>query len=147
MAQTLTALSAPSNPAVIADSKKQVGNMAALENLGRADLLTIAILGEVHTLYATRDYRTNHKQLITDAVGFWGAVSLLTLNDVTKQVLLAMASSMWNLGFKTDPVSGVNTTGISSDVNTVVAEGKDLRTLPEETLSRILLYLQVYLSV
>lgn len=147
MAQTLTALTALSNPVVKSDGGNLVANMAALDNLGRRDLIVVSILGLVHALYATKDYRTNHPQLIQDGIVLLGGVSNLDNNGESKQVLLELASIDWNYGFKTDPVSSSNTVGLSSDVSTIVKEGRDLRELPEQTLTRIRAMLRYRLQI
>jgi hypothetical protein len=76
------------------------------------------------------DYRTNHTQLIQDATTFWGGVSNIDDNGTSKTVLIIQASLAWDIGKEVDA-------SLSTDVNEVLNEGRDLRVLAEETLNRI----------
>lgn len=140
MAQTLTALPALSTPTTVPDSRTLVANMSALENLGRADLLTVMVLGLVHDISGTKDYRTNHPLLISDAASLFGAISLVNPSDLNRQVLLVWAVLCWNAGKVADAT-------LTTDVAALLLEGRDLRCLPEETLLQILFMLQYRLAL
>lgn len=135
MAQTLTLHVDPHTPVVHGDSAQLVANMSALENLGRADLLAVAIIGFVHAVSGTRDYRTNHRQLIQDAEVFMDGISNIQANNISRQMLLVFAAMAWDLGYQVD-------VGLTTDVATILNEVRDLRSLPEETLGRIMLFMQ-----
>ena len=135
MAQTLTVHVDPHTPVVHGDSAQLVANMSALENLGRADLLAVAIIGFVHAVSGTRDYRTNHRQLIQDAEVFMDGISNTQANNISRQMLLVFAAMAWDLGYQVD-------VGLTTDVATILNEVRDLRSLPEETLGRIMLFMQ-----
>lgn len=139
MAQTLVIHVDPHTPVVHGDSAILVGNMSALENLGRADLFAVAIIGFVHAVSGTRDYRNNHAQLIQDSEVFMDGISNIQANNISRQMLLAFAAMAWDIGYQTD-------VSITTDVATILNEVRDLRTLPEEILGRMMLYIQ-WLSV
>lgn len=132
--QTLVALPALSAPVVPTNRTTLFADITALDDLSRADLLTVAILGAVHSVTATVDYRLNHPQLIQDASVLFAGMSNLDLNGASRQGLALLAVFAWNAGYSNDVTIG-------TDVNAILLEGRDLRTLPEETLARILLRL------
>lgn len=145
--QVLQALPALSATVVQKDNKKMVSNMAALFNLGWADIKAITILGLLHALYATKDYRSNHPLLIQEATVLFGGISIMddgggSLNNSVLDAVFA-----WNLGYKTDPYAVGTPLGISTDVSVILKEGRDFRVLPEQTLNRIIFLLNYRLSL
>lgn len=139
--QTLTPLTAVSSPVVITDSNTLVANMSALDDLGRSQIKTVGIIGMIHALAQLgADYRTNHAQLIQDATTFMGGISLVDDNGATKTVVILQAVVAWGAGYVGDATT-------PTDVNDLLAEGRDLIALAEETLNRIYFFLFYSLSV
>ena len=141
MSQKLTPLTALSSPVKLTDSDTLVADMSALDNLGRSQIKTVGIIGMIHALSQIgTDYRANHAQLIQDATTFMGGISLVDDNGATKTVLILQAVVAWGAGYDADATT-------PTDVNALLAEGRDLIALSEETLNRIFFYLFYALSV
>lgn len=143
MAQTLTALVALHHPVVPADQTIPINNIAALEDLAPKQLLGVFILGSIHSMYLTVDYRTNHTQLIQDAMVISKGVSLIDMTDVSKVIWQLLAMSSWDSGYSADPRTIANPTGLSNDVNAILAEARDLIELPMEILLRVMFLLSL----
>jgi hypothetical protein len=139
--QTLSPLIAVSSPVVITDSNTLLGDMSALDNLGRSQIKTVGIIGMIRALAQIgSDYTADHAQLIQDATTFMGGISLVDDNGATKTVLILQAVLAWGAGYAADATT-------PTDVNDLLAEGRDLIALPEETLNRIYFFLFYVLSV
>lgn len=139
MAQTLTSLSQVTSPATLTMSNALAANMAALSDLGERDLKALTVIGLIHANYTTFDYRTNHAQLMADARKYLGGMSLINFHGTSYNALLIQAVLAWNVGLGVDGA-------LSTSVNTLLNEGRDLLALPAETLDRLILYLQAILS-
>ena len=99
--QILQVLPALSTPVKHSDNAAMISNMSALDDLGRADIKAIGIVGLIHmasSMPGSTDYRTNHTQLIQDATTFWGGVSNIDDNGTSKTVLIIQASLAWDIG-------------------------------------------------
>lgn len=139
MAQTLTALVAPTTSPIKQGStnvKTLIGDWAALNNLDDRMLKCIAILGRVHELYLSLDYRTNHKQLIQDAMVFFSGIP--NMND--RNYIQFQAAIDWNAGL-------IGDVGIGTSVLALVKEARDIANLSEDELNRILLLLRMQMAV
>ena len=137
MSQTLKAFTALSSPVVVTDSKTLVWDLAAVANLAPVQLKAINILGMIYSLAAVvgkTNYKTKHAQLIQDATSFMGGISLVDDGDKSQQVEALDAVVSWDVGFTTG-------SGLSADVNTLLAEARDLIALPAETLNRLYYFL------
>lgn len=143
MAQTLTALAALHHPVITADQIIPMNNISALDDLAPKQLLGVFILGSIHSMYLTVDYRNNHTQLVQDAMEISKGISLIDMTDVSKIIWQLLAMSSWDSGYSVDPKTIANPTGLSNDVNTILQEARDLIELPTEVLLRIMFLLSL----
>jgi hypothetical protein len=99
-------------------------------NLSSQDRKTLAILGLIYKLNNAggANYKTNHAGLIQDATVYTGGISQFSLEA-------AMAALDWNTGNVADVT-------LSTDVPTLMKEGRDLDDLPVQTLDRIIAFLR-----
>lgn len=116
--------------------------MSALMDLGRADLKAIAVVALTYAVNTAgdTDYRANHAALRRDAGILFGGTSNIDDNGSSFTVLLIQTVLAWQVAFDGDAT-------LSTDVNTLLNLARDLRSLPEETLNRILFFLQYMMSV
>lgn len=135
---TLASVAAPGATPISPNATAAQGfqaNYAKLDvpNISDRDRLTIAILGLIYELNAAggANYKTNHAGLIQDSVVFSGGIS--NLNQKT-----AEAANDWNAGVVADAT-------LSTDVPTLLAEGRDLDNLSELQLERVLAFLRAQL--
>lgn len=142
MARTLVALAEPTSPPTVAQRNGIAADMAALDGLGSASLKAIQIVCLIIVNNAAGDtnYTNNHTQLISDANVMFGGISIIDDTDASYNLKLIQTVLVWALA--KDTVAA--TTG---DVDTLLNTGRDFRTLPEETLNRIILFLQYMMSV
>lgn len=96
-------------------------------NLSLRDRLAIAIVGLTHYNNA---YKTTHPALIQDAMVFFGGIS------EKFDVAAMQAAIYWSAGKKVDAT-------LSTDVPTLLSEGRDFAALPEDQLWRIWLFMRM----
>jgi hypothetical protein len=129
MAITLTSQTAPTSP-VTPRSAAQVifdDNYAKLTALPMKQRLAITLLGVIHLVSGTVDYRTNHAQCIQDAKVFLAGLS------TPLDFWAAIAAYSWTAGKAVDA-------NLSADVSTLLAEAKDFNEQSEEELIREILF-------
>ena len=136
--QTLAVLAEPASPPTQAMSDAFVGEMAKLNNLGRSELKALAAVALTYAVNTAgdTDYRAAHPTLLRDALVFWGGVERLDDNGTSKPVILAQTVLAWQKAYDGD-------SSISTSVDALLILGRDFMALPEETLNRVLLFLQV----
>lgn len=132
---TLTQNTAPGATPVTRNSTSAItfaSNYYKLDepNLDVQDRKTIDILGLIYKLNNAggANYKTNHAGLIQDAAVYTGGISIFNLAT-------ADAANDWNTGNVADAA-------LSTDVPTLIKEGRDLNQLPEDTLDRIIAFLR-----
>lgn len=105
----------------------------AQSNLSQQDRKTLSILGLVYELANAggANYKTNHAGLIQDAQVYSRGISQFNLEA-------AMAVLDWNSGNVADAT-------LSTDVPTLMNEGRDLDDLPMLTQDRIIAFLRAQL--
>lgn len=93
----------------------------------------LSILGLLHELKSVRsiDYTAKHNQLIQDASVMTNGIPILDLDT-------AFAVIDWSNG-TVDPA-------LSTDLATLMAEARDFVQLPEDTLNRIMVLLEMQLA-
>lgn len=101
-------------------------NYAKLATLSRRDVLTIVLIQMIHYVAdGGEDYRTNHPGLIQDAAVYTKGINI----ELDVFAALGAIFQVW--------ATQVNN-GMSSDVEAILAEGRDLANLSEDQLIRIL---------
>lgn len=113
-------------------SKAFVNNYYKLSdgNISERDRKTIDILGLIYKLTNAggANYKTNHAGLIQDSQVYTGGISQFNLET-------AMAADDWNTGNVADAT-------LSTDVPTLLKEGRDLQNKSAEELDRIIAFLR-----
>lgn len=106
----------------------------AVPNLSARDRKTIRILGLIYELNNVKsvDYRTNIKQLASDAAAYTNGISNFDLD-------VAEAAIQWSNGYNKD-------TSLTTDVNAILAKNPDLQARPEQELDRMIALLEVRLG-
>lgn len=102
----------------------------AVPNISTRDRMTIRILGLIYKLNNAggANYKSNHAGLMQDAVVYTRGISQFDLDT-------AMAALDWNTGNVADAT-------LSTDVPTLLKEGRDLDNKSEEELSQIIAFLR-----
>ena len=129
MAITLTSQSAPTSP-VTPRSAAQVifdDNYAKMAALPLKQRLAIALIGTIHLVSGTVDYRTNHPQCIQDTKVF------LAGKSTPIDLWAVIAAYSWSAGKTVDGA-------LSADVSTLLGEAKDFLEQSEEELIRQILF-------
>jgi hypothetical protein len=125
MAITLTSQTTPTSP-VTPRSAAQVifdNNYAKLTALPLKQRLVVALLGMIHAVSATVDYRLAHPQMIQDTQVFLAGL------ETPIDFWSALAASAWTNGKSVD-------VALSADISTLLAEGRELLEQSEEELIR-----------
>ena len=106
----------------------------AVPNLSARDRKTIRILGLIYELNNVKsvDYRTNIKQLASDAAAYTNGISNFDLD-------VAEAAIQWSNGYNKD-------TTLTTDVNAMLAKNPDLQARPEQELDRMIALLEIRLG-
>lgn len=135
---TLATVAAPGATPITPNASAAQGFQAnyfklSVPGLSDRDRKTISALGLIYELTAAggANYKTNHAGLIQDSVVFSGGIS--NLNKT-----MADAANEWNAGVVADAT-------LSTDVPTLLNEGRDLDDLSELQLDRILTFLRAQL--
>ncbi len=120
-----------------ASSQKSFDNDYAklgVGNISNRDRKTISILGLIYELNAAggANYKTNHAGLIQDSTVYTGGISMFNL-------CTAMAATDWNGGVAADAT-------LSTDVPTLLNEGRDLDNKSEDELDRMIAFLRCQLG-
>ena len=139
MAITLPTINAPGATPISPNAASQKSfddSYSILASLnGRQDIKTILILSMVYALNTAggANYKSNHAGLIQDATVYTGGISRL-------DPWIGITGPAW---------SGANAGDgtLSSDVPTLIKEGRDLHVLPEATLDRIIAFLGAQLGI
>lgn len=140
MAQTLKVLPAITSPVTVAQASTFSGNLAAINNLDNRQIKALSVVSLIHLLQAKggTDYRTNHKQLRTDATNLFGVFDVPFDTDMQESRFRAVLD--WNAGFTADAVLG-------ADVNAIVSEMAGERETPEPTLLKFIFFLRYKLAL
>lgn len=103
-------------------------------NLSTRDRKAIRILGLIYELNNVRgvDYRTNIKQLASDAAAYTNGISNFDLD-------VAETAIAWSNGYAKD-------TSLTTDVTAILAKNPDLQARPEQELDRMIAMLEVRLG-
>lgn len=141
MAITLQSIAAPGVTPIAnnaASAKAFAANYfkLAVPNLSNQDRRMILVLGMIYLVAdaGTVNYKTNHKGLIQDAAVFTAGISNI-------DVFAALAALI------TSEANTITPAPLSLDVNTLLAEGRDLDNLSEDELDRILALLFAQLGI
>lgn len=138
MAQTLTVLSAPSDPPVFSESDELSANLSAISNLDNRQLLALRVLSRVYQLNQNSgtDYRTDFPLLIQSAQNLFGSAFNIIIAPYNAELAGRIEAVLdWSAAY-----TATNT--ISRDVDTLVAEMRVLSQLPESQLLQILFFLK-----
>ncbi len=135
---TLATVAAPGATPITPNATAAQGFQAnyyklAVPNISTRDRKTIGILGLIYELTAAggANYKSNHAGLMQDAVVFSGGMAIL---DKTA----ADAANDWNAGVVADAT-------LSTDVPTLLKEGRDLDNKGELELDQIYAFLRAQL--
>jgi hypothetical protein len=138
MAITLESIAAPGATPITrnAASSKSFANdffKLSQDNISTRQRKAISALGLIYELTAAggANYKSNHAGLIQDSRVYSGGLSKIDLPT-------AMAALEWNAGNVADAT-------LSTDVPTLVKEGRDFAALAELELDRILIFLRAQL--
>ena len=115
--------------------------MALLANLAPQQLKGITILSLVYLANAAgkTDYRAAHRQLVSDAVSFFGGTSIVSDVDSSYNLLLIEAVVAWQGAYDSDAT-------LSTSVNTLLNLAGHLKDLPIDTQDRVIFFLQNMLA-
>ena len=100
-------------------------------NISMRERMTVAIIGLIHTVSAA-NYKSNHKGLVQDAMVYTRGISQ------EFDLFSALASIDWTNGNEVDAT-------LSSDLPTILKEGRDLANYSEDELKRIYVFLRAQL--
>ena len=125
---TLTALTVPTSPVANRSASQVIfdNDYAILTTLPDKQKMVIALLGLVHAVSGTVDYRNSHRVLRQDAKVFDAGIS------TPMDQWAALAAKAWTWGNAVD--------GLSADINTLLAEARHLTEMSEEEIARTFLF-------
>ena len=125
---TLTALTVPTSPVANRSASQVIfdNDYAILAEQPLKFKMVIALLGVIHAVSGTVDYRTAHKQVREDARVFQAGIS------TPMDQWAALAAKAWTWGNAVD--------GLSADINTLLAEARHLTEMSEEEIARTFLF-------
>ncbi len=139
MAITLTIIPKP-GPTPLGNNTPAAGVFAddysklSQGNISERDRKTIEVLGLLYELAAAggNNYKTTHAALIQDSFVYSGAISLIDLQT-------AMSALAWTAGKVVD-------NSLSTDVPTLLKEGRDIQNLAADQIDRLILFLRAQLQ-
>jgi hypothetical protein len=139
MAIVIETIAAPGATPIARDAASQKSFVndyykLAVPDLSTRDRKTISILGLIYELTAAggANYKSNHAGLIQDSTVYTGGISLFSL-------CTAMAATDWNGGKAADAT-------LSTDISTLLGEGRDLDNKSEDELDRMIAFLRAQLG-
>ena len=140
MSQTLKILPSITSPVTVAQAATFASNLAAIENLDNRQVKALSVVSLIYLLNnkGGTDYRTNHKQLRTDATNLFGVFPIMGNNNQQESRYRAVLD--WNAGFTADSTVG-------SDVNALVSSMGGERDTPEPTLLMLAFFLRYKLAL
>ncbi len=140
MAQTLVILPAITSPVTVKQASTFSGNLCAIANLNNREVKALSVIALIYLLNnkGGTDYRTNHKQLRTDATSFFGEFPIM--GNLDQQESRYRAVLDWNAAYTAD-------TSVSADVNTIVSNMAGMRETPEPTLLSFIFFLRYKLAL
>lgn len=133
MAITLTSQTVPTSP-VTPRSAAQVifdNNYAKLAALPLKQRLVVALLGMIHAMSGTVDYRNAHRQMIQDATVFLAGI------ETPIDLWAVLAAFSWTMGKTLDPAN------LSSTIDGMLAEALHFNEQSEEELIREFLFVSL----
>lgn len=125
---TLAATPIPNNSAPAISFANDYAKLG-VPNISTRDRKTILVLALIHSLSGTGgiNYVNNHKGLFQDATVFTKGISMIDF-------WTAFAATAWSSARANDAT-------LTSDIEALFVEGKDLVNLHEDQLDRIIIYL------
>lgn len=137
--QALTTLPSVTLPVTNTGGATFAADYAKLATLSPRELKTFRVVCLMYYLQTVTDYRLIHGRLISDSISFTRGLSNFQI-DVGLSVA-DWAASLAQL------LSLLSPAAAASDITGIIALGSDFRTLPEQTLDRMIVFMRAQLGV